>query len=76
MMDEATSSIDQKTDFLIQSLIKSELKETTVLTVAHRLMTICQYDKVIVLDQGEKKQEGSVLQLLGEPNEEGGFIDK
>ena len=76
MMDEATSSIDQKTDFLIQSMIKNRLQDTTVLTVAHRLMTICQYDKVFVLDGGEKRQEGSVLQLLGEPEEEGGSIDK
>ena len=55
MMDEATACLDQKTDFWIQSLVKNQLKDTTVLTIAHRLMTICQYDKVIVLDAGEKK---------------------
>lgn len=47
-----------------------------MLTIAHRLVTISQYDKVLVLDAGEKKQEGTVLQLLGEPEQEGGSIDK
>lgn len=75
-MDEATANIDQKTDSIIQSLIKEKLKDTTVLTIAHRLITICQYDKVVILDQGKKSQEGSILQLLGEPEEEGGQIDK
>jgi Fe-S cluster assembly ATPase SufC len=76
LMDEATANIDQKTDSIIQSLIKEKLKGTTVVTIAHRLITICQYDKLIILDYGKKKQEGSILQLLGEPEEEGGNIDK
>lgn len=76
LMDEATANIDQKTDSVIQSLIKQNLKDTTVVTIAHRLITICQYDKLVILDQGKKSQEGSVLQLLGEPEEEGGEIDK
>lgn len=54
-MDEATANIDQKTDSVIQSLIKEKLKQTTVVTIAHRLITICQYDKIIVLDSGKKK---------------------
>jgi ATP-binding cassette subfamily C (CFTR/MRP) protein 4 len=66
-MDEATANIDQKTDSIIQSLIKEKLKGTTVVTIAHRLITICQYDKLIILDEGKKSQEGSILQLLGEP---------
>lgn len=52
LMDEATANIDEKTDHLIQSLIKSEFPETTILTIAHRLNTIIQYDRVMVLDQG------------------------
>lgn len=53
-MDEATANIDQKTDAIIQHLIKSDLKDTTVVTIAHRLTTVCQYDKVIVLEDGKK----------------------
>lgn len=76
LMDEATANIDQKTDSVIQSLIKEKLSGTTVVTIAHRLITICQYDKIIILDYGKKSQEGTILQLLGEPEEEGGDIDK
>lgn len=76
LMDEATANIDQKTDSVIQSLIKEKLKGTTVVTIAHRLITVCQYDKIIVLENGRKMQEGSVLQLLGEPDKEGGTIEK
>ena len=64
LMDEATANIDQKTDSIIQNLIKERLKETTVVTIAHRLITVVQYDKVIILEKGEKIEEGSPAGLL------------
>lgn len=64
LMDEATANIDQKTDSVIQNLIKNTLKETTVVTIAHRLITIIQYDKIIILEQGKKVEEGSPAELL------------
>jgi ABC-type multidrug transport system fused ATPase/permease subunit len=51
-MDEATASIDLKTDEMIQKMISEEFKETTVITIAHRLNTIINYDKILVLDKG------------------------
>ena len=39
-MDEATASIDEQTDQIIQKMIEKEFKETTVITIAHRLNTI------------------------------------
>ena len=69
LTDEATASIDLKTDQLIQELIKTELKDTTVLTIAHRLNTIIEYDKVVVLKDGEKVEEGSPHELLSSPGE-------
>lgn len=70
LMDEATANIDLKTDAVIQKLIKHHLGETTVITIAHRLMTIIQYDKVVVMKNGEKVEEGTPLQLI---NSDGQF---
>ncbi|KAL9973022.1 hypothetical protein ACROYT_G019427 [Oculina patagonica] len=52
IMDEATANVDFKTGRLIQEVIRQKFKESTVLTIAHRLNTIMDYDKVLVLDGG------------------------
>ena len=52
VMDEATANVDFKTDNLIQEVIPHKFKDSTVLTIAHRLNTIMDYDKVLILDGG------------------------
>ena len=54
LMDEATASIDQNTDKVINKIVKNSLEETTVITLAHRLETVIQNDKILVLRDGEK----------------------
>ena len=53
MLDEATSNVDMATDNFIQATIKEKFKDTTVITIAHRLNTIADYDKIIVMREAE-----------------------
>lgn len=62
LMDEATASIDYATDSKIQETIR-EIQNTTI-TIAHRLQTIIDYDKVLVLDKGEVIEYGDPFDLV------------
>ena len=53
IMDEATSSIDYKTENIIQNIISKFMNNCTVITIAHRIKTIINYDKILVLSNGE-----------------------
>lgn len=64
ILDEATASVDGETDALIQKMVRTELKGCTVLTIAHRLETILDYDKVIVLSDGRMLEMDSPGNLL------------
>ncbi|VDM45482.1 unnamed protein product [Toxocara canis] len=67
ILDEATAAVDLATDSLIQETIRREFKSSTVLTIAHRLNTILDYDRVMVLDKGRIYEFGSPQQLLANP---------
>lgn len=64
VLDEATSSVDTETEELIQQAIDKLMKGRTSIVIAHRLSTIQKADKIIVLEKGEIKEEGSHEQLL------------
>lgn len=63
LMDEATASIDYATDSKIQDTLR-EVRESTILTIAHRLQTIIDYDKVLVLDKGKVIEYDSPWELI------------
>ncbi|KAB0798125.1 hypothetical protein PPYR_09118 [Photinus pyralis] len=64
VMDEATANVDHQTDSLIQNTIREKFKGCTVLTIAHRLNTIMDSDRVLVIDAGEVVEFGHPHELL------------
>ena len=68
VMDEATASIDNTTDAIIQTMIRENFKDATVLTIAHRLNTIMDSDRVLVLDDGHVAEYDSPQALLQKPD--------
>lgn len=67
-MDEATANIDVKTEKIIQELINQEFKHCTVITVAHRINTIINSDKVLVMDNGHVVEFDTPENLQKNPN--------
>eukprot|EP01124_Arcella_intermedia_P001504 TRINITY_DN10821_c1_g2_i1.p1 TRINITY_DN10821_c1_g2~~TRINITY_DN10821_c1_g2_i1.p1 ORF type:complete len:1056 (+),score=242.81 TRINITY_DN10821_c1_g2_i1:171-3170(+) len=68
VMDEATASIDVETDSIIQKTIRESFKEHTVITIAHRINTIIDCDRIMVIDYGQLVEFGSPSDLLSDPN--------
>ncbi|KAF9984323.1 hypothetical protein BGZ75_004117 [Mortierella antarctica] len=66
ILDEATASVDHDTDARIQATIREEFKESTLLTIAHRLRTIIDFDKVLVMDHGRVVQFDTPWKLIRE----------
>ena len=70
ILDEATANIDMNTEQKIQALIESQFKESTMVTIAHRLNTIIQSDRVLVLSFGQIKEFDSPQNLMRNPESE------
>ena len=73
LLDEATSSVDGQTDKMMQELIRTEFKEHTIVTVAHRLDTIMDSEIVLVLDAGQLVEVGAPSELV---QKEGGLFQR
>uniref|UniRef100_A0A8C1V729 ABC-type glutathione-S-conjugate transporter n=1 Tax=Cyprinus carpio TaxID=7962 RepID=A0A8C1V729_CYPCA len=66
VLDEATAAVDLETDNLIQSTIRTQFEDCTVLTIAHRLNTIMDYTRVIVMDRGHITEMDSPSNLISQ----------
>uniref|UniRef100_A0A8C4I5F0 ATP-binding cassette, sub-family C (CFTR/MRP), member 3 n=1 Tax=Dicentrarchus labrax TaxID=13489 RepID=A0A8C4I5F0_DICLA len=66
ILDEATAAIDLETDDLIQSTIRTQFEDCTVFTIAHRLNTIMDYTRVLVLDKGQIAEFDTPTNLLSQ----------
>ena len=64
VLDEATSSIDFATDAKIQATIREEFKHSLLLTVAHRIRTVIDYDRLLVLEKGKVVEFDPPLNLI------------
>uniref|UniRef100_A0A7N6BYU1 Multidrug resistance-associated protein 4 n=1 Tax=Anabas testudineus TaxID=64144 RepID=A0A7N6BYU1_ANATE len=73
IIDEATANVDPRTDELIQKTIRDKFRDCTVLTIAHRLNTIIDSDRILVLDAGKIHAYDEPYTLLQDP---GGIFSK
>lgn len=67
LLDESTASLDHATDEFIQKTIRDEMREATILCIAHRLNTIIDYDRILVLSDGEVVEFDTPANLLDRP---------
>lgn len=68
IIDEATANVDPRTDELIQKTIREKFRDCTVLTIAHRLNTIIDSDRILVLDAGRIHAYDAPSKLLQDPD--------
>ncbi|XP_060602685.1 multidrug resistance-associated protein 1-like [Ruditapes philippinarum] len=68
ILDEATAAVDLETDELIQATIRTEFSDCTILTIAHRLNTVLDYDRVLVLSEGKILEIDAPNKLLQDPS--------
>uniref|UniRef100_A0A8C3I4S3 ABC-type glutathione-S-conjugate transporter n=1 Tax=Chrysemys picta bellii TaxID=8478 RepID=A0A8C3I4S3_CHRPI len=66
VLDEATAAVDLETDLQIQSTIRTQFKAWTVLTIAHRINTILDYDRILVLENGQVAEFDSPEKLIAQ----------
>jgi ABC-type multidrug transport system fused ATPase/permease subunit len=68
VLDEATSNLDSATEAIVQKAIQEEFKDCTVIAVAHRLETLRDYDRIVVLDKGEVSEIGPAREMIAGMN--------
>ncbi|WP_312279415.1 ATP-binding cassette domain-containing protein [Oscillibacter sp.] len=66
LLDEPTASLDTRNEALVQRAISELVKDTTVIMIAHRLKTVQNADQILVLEDGQLKEEGTHQRLLSQ----------
>ena len=64
LLDEATSALDSESEFYIQKAIENVIQDKTVLVVAHRLSTLKNMDRIIVIEKGKIVEDGALNELI------------
>lgn len=73
VLDEPSANVDRKTDELLQIAVQRSFPDSTIIAVAHRLDTIIEYDRILVLGYGEVLEYGSAYDLLQKEGEDAHF---
>ncbi|XP_073302739.1 ABC transporter C family member 14-like [Primulina huaijiensis] len=75
-MDEATASVDSYTDGVIQKVIREDFKSCTIISIAHRIPTVMDCDRVLVIDAGRAKEFDRPSNLLERPSLFGALVQE
>ena len=67
LLDEATSNVDEKTDKLMQRVIRTEFTDSTIIAIAHRVHSLTEFGIIAVIDEGRIVEYGSPGKLLSRP---------
>ncbi|KAL3227518.1 hypothetical protein MRX96_004216 [Rhipicephalus microplus] len=68
LLDEATSQMDGDTDRLIQATLREAFAESTLIAIAHRIHTVLDYDRILVMDEGRVREYDTPTSLLTDPD--------
>ncbi|KAJ0781839.1 putative ABC-type xenobiotic transporter [Helianthus annuus] len=75
-MDEATASVDSQTDAVIQRIIREDFADCTIISIAHRIPTVMDCDRVLVIDAGYAKEFDKPSRLIERPSLFGALVQE
>lgn len=76
ILDEATSGVDEATDKVVEEVINTSFADVTVLVIAHRIATVAEFDRIVVLSEGEVVENDSPRNLLKQYGQFAAMVDQ